>query len=192
MKTDAQKRTEEHKNMDIKQRISSTVRDIPDFPVKGVVFKDITPVLQDIALFNDIIIELAEKFKDKKIDKIAGIESRGFIFGMPLSVKMNIPFIPIRKKGKLPSKTVSMSYDLEYGQATIEIHEDAINKDENILLIDDLLATGGTTDAAIKLINKLNGNVIAAAFVLELAFLNGRAKISSKETEIFSIFKVES
>lgn len=177
--------------MDIKQRISSTVRDIPDFPVKGVVFKDITPVLQDIALFNDIISEMAEQFKDKKIDKIAGIESRGFIFGMPLSVKMNIPFIPIRKKGKLPAKTIAMNYDLEYGQATIEIHEDAVSKSEKVLIIDDLLATGGTTNAAIKLVEQIGGEVIAAAFVLELAFLNGREKIENKTAEIFSLLKVD-
>jgi adenine phosphoribosyltransferase len=172
------------------QKLSSVIRDIQDFPVKNIIFKDITPVLQDIELFNDIIDAIAEEFRDKKINKIAAIESRGFIFGMPLAVKMNIPFVPIRKKGKLPAETVSVSYNLEYGQATIEIHRDAVKKGEKILIIDDLLATGGTTAAAIKLVENIGGNVIAAAFVLELAFLNGREKIGVKSTEIFSLLKV--
>ena len=175
--------------MDIK-KLSSAIRDIPDFPVKGIIFKDITPVLQDIELFNEIIDALADKCKDFKINKIAGIESRGFIFGMPLSVKMNIPFIPIRKKGKLPSKTVAMKYALEYGEAVIEIHEDAVKKGEKVLIIDDLLATGGTTNAAIKLVEQIGGNVVASAFVLELAFLNGRNKIENKSSEIFSLLKI--
>jgi adenine phosphoribosyltransferase len=171
-------------------RLASVIRDIPDFPVKGIIFKDITPVLQDIALFNEVIDAIAGKFKDSKIDKITGIESRGFIFGMPLAVKMDIPFVLIRKKGKLPSKTIAMSYDLEYGKATIEIHEDAVKKNENVLIIDDLLATGGTTNAAIKLIGQIGGNVVASAFVLELAFLKGREKIENKSAEIFSLLKV--
>jgi adenine phosphoribosyltransferase len=171
------------------QKLLSTVRDIPDFPIQGVIYKDITPILQDIGLFNYIINALAEKFKDKKINKIAGIESRGFIFGMPLSLKMNIPFIPIRKEGKLPAKTIGVSYNLEYGHAAIEIHEDAIKKDERVLIIDDILATGGTMAAAIKLIEQINGNVVAAAFILELAFLNGREKICNKSVEIFSLLK---
>ncbi|MCL2145166.1 MAG: adenine phosphoribosyltransferase [Endomicrobia bacterium] len=175
--------------MDIK-KLSSTIRDIPDFPAKGIIFKDITPLLQDTALFNEVIEHISDKFKNFKIDKIAGIESRGFIFGMPLAVKMNVPFVPIRKKGKLPAKTVSISYELEYGSAVIEIHEDAVKNGENILIIDDLLATGGTTNAAIKIVEQLGGNVVASAFVLELAFLNGREKIENKSAEIFSILKV--
>jgi adenine phosphoribosyltransferase len=172
------------------QKLSSAIRDIHDFPVKDIIFKDITPVLQDINLFNGIIDAIAEEFRDKKINKIAAIESRGFIFGMPLAVKMDIPFVPIRKKGKLPAETAFISYDLEYGQATIEIHKDAVKKDEKVLIIDDLLATGGTTDAAIKLVEQIGGDVIAAAFVLELTFLNGREKIGNKSAEIFSILKV--
>ena len=175
--------------MDI-NRISSAVRDIPDFPAKGIVFKDITPILQDINLFEEIIASIADEFKNVRIDKIAGIKSRGFIFAMPLAVKMKIPFIPIRKKGKLPAKTVSMSYKLEYGQADIEIHADAVKKDEKILLLDDLLATGGTTDAAVKLIEGIGGKVIAAAFVLELAFLKGREKIENKNIDVFSLLKI--
>lgn len=175
--------------MDI-NKISSAVRDIPDFPSKGIVFKDITPILQDINLFDEIIASIADKFKNIRIDKIAGIESRGFIFAMPLAVKMKIPFIPIRKKGKLPAKTVSMSYRLEYGQGDIEIHADAVKKDERVLLIDDLLATGGTTNAAVKLVEGIGGKVIAAAFVLELVFLKGRENIENKNIDLFSLLKV--
>jgi adenine phosphoribosyltransferase len=172
------------------RRLESAVRDIPDFPVKGIVFKDITPILQNIELFNETIGALAEKFKNHSIDKIAGIESRGFIFGMPLAVKMNLPFVPIRKKGKLPAKTVEATYNLEYGTAAIEIHADALNKGEKVLIIDDLLATGGTTNAAIELVEKLDANAVAAAFVLELSFLNGRKNIKSKNTEIVSLLIV--
>ena len=175
--------------MDI-NKLSAVIRDIQDFPIKGIIFKDITPVLQNIELFNEIIAAIADKFKDSGIDKIAGIESRGFIFGMPLAVKMNIPFIPIRKKGKLPAKTAAISYELEYGSAEIEIHEDAVKKGEKVLIIDDLLATGGTTNAAIKLVEKIGGNITAAAFVLELSFLKGRDKIENKSVEIFSLLKV--
>ncbi|MCL1972142.1 MAG: adenine phosphoribosyltransferase [Endomicrobia bacterium] len=171
-------------------KLSAAIRDIQDFPIKGIIFKDITPVLKNIELFNEIITAISDKFKDSGIDKIAGIESRGFIFGMPLAVKMNIPFIPIRKKGKLPAKTVAISYALEYGTAEIEIHEDSVKKGEKVLIIDDLLATGGTTNAAIKLVEKIGGNIIAAAFVLELSFLKGRDKIENKSAEIFSLLKV--
>jgi adenine phosphoribosyltransferase len=177
--------------MNMANRLSCAIRDIPDFPVKGIIFKDITPILHDIVLFNDIIAVTADKYKGYKIDKIAGIESRGFLFGMPLALKMNIPFVPIRKKGKLPAKTVSVSYDLEYGTATIEIHVDALKKGENVLIIDDLLATGGTTNAAIKLVEQIGGKVSAAAFVLELAFLHGRDNIENKNVEIFSLLEVK-
>ncbi|MCL2484847.1 MAG: adenine phosphoribosyltransferase [Endomicrobia bacterium] len=173
------------------KKLEKTIRDVLDFPVKGIVFKDITPVLQDISLFKEVIDGLADKFKDYKIDKIAGVESRGFIFGMPLALKMGIPFIPVRKKGKLPAETVEVTYSLEYGQASIEMHKDAVNSGENVLIIDDLLATGGTTNAAIELIKKLEGNPVAAAFVVELGFLSGRNNISNanQNIEVFSILK---
>ena len=163
--------------MEIKEEIVKAIRDIPDFPTKGVIFKDITPLLSDINLYNKIIDTIAEQYKDKNITKIAGLESRGFIFGISLAQKLNIPFIPIRKKGKLPYKTVSVSYDLEYGSATIEMHIDAINEKDNVLIVDDLLATGGTACAAIELVKKLKGNVLACAFVIELTFLNGKDKL---------------
>ena len=171
--------------MEIKEEIVKVVRDIPDFPVKGVIFKDITPLLSDINLYNKIIDTIANKYKDKNITKIAGLESRGFIFGVSLAQKLNVPFIPIRKKGKLPYKTVSTTYSLEYGTATIEMHIDAVNEKDNVLIVDDLLATGGTACAAIDLVKKLKGNVIACAFVIELTFLNGKEKL--KDTEYSSI-----
>ena len=171
------------------EKLAKTIRDVKDFPVKGIVFKDITPVLKDIALFNEVIELLAEKFKGLNIDKIAGIESRGFLFGIPLSVKMNVPFIPIRKKGKLPAETVEASYELEYGAATVEIHKDAVSEGEKVLIVDDLLATGGTINASVELIEKLKGKPAAAAFVIELSFLNGKNNIKDKKLEVFSILK---
>ena len=163
--------------MEIKEDIIKAVRDIPDFPVKGVVFKDITPLLSDISLYNRIIDTMANQYKGKNITKIAGLESRGFIFGISLAQKLNVPFVPIRKKGKLPYKTVSTTYSLEYGTATIEMHIDAINEKDNVLIVDDLLATGGTACAAIELVKKLNAAVAGCAFVIELTFLNGKDKL---------------
>ena len=143
--------------MVLKEAITKAVRDIPDFPVKGVVFKDITPLLYDINLYNKIIDNIVDFYKNKNITKVAGLESRGFIFGISVAQKLNVPFVPIRKKGKLSYKTVSATYSLEYGSATIEMHVDAVNEKDNVLIIDDLLATGGTISAAIDLIKKLNG-----------------------------------
>ncbi|MDR3256759.1 MAG: adenine phosphoribosyltransferase [Endomicrobium sp.] len=175
--------------MSLELKIKNTIRDVINFPSKGIVFKDITPVFKNIFLFNEIIDVFVAKYKNIKIDKIAGIESRGFVFGMPLAVKMNIPFILIRKRGKLPAETVEANYSLEYGATTIEMHKDAVSKSENVLIVDDLLATGGTVNAAIELIEILKGNVIAAVFVSELLFLKGREKIKNKKIEIFSIVK---
>jgi adenine phosphoribosyltransferase len=177
--------------MDFKTKLLQTVRSVNDFPVKGIIFRDITPILQDIALFNDVIDCFAQKFKDHKIDRIVGIESRGFLFGMPLAVKMNIPFAPIRKKGKLPYNKIDAAYDLEYGSAVVEIHSDAIKEGDRVLVIDDLLATGGTINAAVELIEKLKGKAVAAAFVLNLAFLNNRGSIRNKDIEVFTIVDYE-
>ncbi|MBR3654169.1 MAG: adenine phosphoribosyltransferase [Elusimicrobia bacterium] len=163
--------------MEIKDSIVKAVRDIPDFPVKGVIFKDITPILSDMDLYNKIVETIVDKYKDKNITKVAGLESRGFIFGISIAQKLNIPFIPIRKKGKLPYKTVSATYSLEYGTSTIEMHIDAVNENDNVLIVDDLLATGGTVCAAIELVKQLKGNVAACAFVIELTFLNGKDKL---------------
>jgi adenine phosphoribosyltransferase len=162
--------------MSLEQKIKDSVRDILDFPSPKIVFKDITPILKNVCLFNEIVNTFADKYKDLKIDKIAAIEARGFIFGAPLAARMKLPFVPIRKKGKLPAEVVSASYNLEYGSAIIEIHKDAVVSGENILLVDDLLATGGTLAASYELIKKLNGNLIGAAFVVELDFLKGRER----------------
>ena len=171
------------------ERIAKTVRDIHDFPKKGIIFKDIAPILKDISLFGDIINFLADKYSAAGVTKIAGIESRGFLFGMPLALKMGVPFIPVRKKGKLPGETVEVSYDLEYGSACIEVQSDAISAQDKVLIIDDLLATGGTAVASINLIKKLKGAPVAVAFVLELSFLNGRENLKNSGTEIFSILR---
>ncbi|AKL97795.1 adenine phosphoribosyltransferase [Endomicrobium proavitum] len=169
--------------------LSAAVRNVANFPVKGVTFKDITPIFANIKLFNKIIDAFADKFADLKIDKIAGVESRGFLFGMPLAVKMNIPFVLIRKKGKLPGDTIWASYNLEYGTAIIETHKDSFSEGEKVLLIDDLLATGGTINASAELVRQLKAKTVAAAFVAELAFLKGRENIKDKNIEIFSIIK---
>ena len=157
--------------------IKSKIRDVPDFPREGIVFKDITTVLRDHEAFKHSVDLLAKHFEKQKIDYIAGIEARGFIFGSALAYKLGIGFIPIRKPGKLPSKTERISYDLEYGKDSLEIHIDAIEPGKRVLIVDDLLATGGTAEAAIKLVKKIGGVIIGIAFVVELEFLKGREKL---------------
>lgn len=157
--------------------LKSTIRDVPDFPKPGIIFKDITPILSDSKIFGRVIDSFAEHYASKKIDAIVGIESRGFLFGAPLAYKLNASCIPVRKKGKLPYKTVEVSYDLEYGSATIEMHVDAIMPGQRVLVVDDLLATGGTAAATCELIEKQGGKIVECAFVVELAFLNGREKL---------------
>ncbi|MCY4779694.1 adenine phosphoribosyltransferase [Sphingobacterium sp. UT-1RO-CII-1] len=171
----------------LEQRLKEVIREVPDFPSKGVVFKDITPVLQDQILCTQIVDEFVKQLKGVKIDVIAGVESRGFLFGLMLANKLKIPFVPIRKQGKLPCKTISESYKLEYGQATIEVHEDAFLEGSNVLIHDDLLATGGTVVASSKLIEKLGGNVVGYSFVISLDFLNGRGGLSRFSDNIISL-----
>lgn len=173
--------------MELTKALNNTIRDILDFPVKGIVFKDITPLLSDIKLYNAVIDKMAEQYKNKNINKIVGLESRGFIFGISLAQKLGVSFVPIRKKGKLPYKTISTQYCLEYGTACIEMHTDAISENDNVLLVDDLLATGGTSSAGVELVRKLKGNVVACVFLIELLFLNGKSKL--KDIEVFSILK---
>jgi len=163
------------------------IRDIPDFPKKGIIFKDITTLLKDASAFKKVIDVLYDRYKLKKIDKIVAIESRGFIFGGALANKLGVGFVPVRKKGKLPSKTYSVNYDLEYGTDTLEMHCDAIKPGENILLLDDLLATGGTASAVSKLIEKMGGKIEEIAFLIELAFLKGRDKLQGHN--VFSMIK---
>ncbi|MGE3063575.1 MAG: adenine phosphoribosyltransferase [bacterium] len=157
--------------------ISKIVRDVPDFPIKGIVFKDITPVLQDEKAFSEAIRMMDEKIDFSKVDKIAGIESRGFIFGSILAYKHNKGFVPIRKKGKLPYATIEETYALEYGEATIEMHTDAVAKGERVLIVDDLLATGGTTKATATLIERSGGTIEGMLFLIELDSLEGRKKV---------------
>jgi adenine phosphoribosyltransferase len=167
--------------------LKKAIRDVPDFPKKGIIFKDITPVIQNPELFKKAIDELYEKFKDRKIDIVASIESRGFIFGAALAYKLDAGFVPVRKKGKLPFKTYSATYALEYGEDTLEVHQDAIGKGDKVLIIDDLLATGGTLGAVINLVKKMGGEIAGIGFLIELTFLKGREK--NKGHEIFSLIK---
>ena len=163
--------------------LASYLRDVKDFPKPGIVFKDITPMLQSPAAMDEAIRQLADRFKADKIDKIAAIESRGFIFGAPLALRMGIGFIPVRKPGKLPWRTQSVNYMLEYGSGTLEIHEDAVQKGERVVVVDDLLATGGTARAACELVERLGGRLIGCAFIVELAFLAGRKKLTGHRIE---------
>lgn len=160
---------------------ASLIKDVPDFPKKGVGFKDITPLLADPAAFSAAVDRMAEPFQNAGIQIVAGIESRGFLLAAPLALRLGAGIVPIRKKGKLPRKTKSATYDLEYGQDTIEAHEDAFPAGSKVLLVDDVLATGGTAKAACELIEKIGGTVVCAAFLIELGFLNGRGKLAGRE-----------
>lgn len=158
--------------------VKDKIRAVVDFPKPGIVFRDITTGIKDAKTLHFMIDYLCEQFKDDKIDYIAGIESRGFIFGMPMAYKLGCGFIPIRKPNKLPAETISESYGLEYGKDTIEIHKDAIEQGANVLVVDDLLATGGTAQAACKLVKRTGGNLVGIAFLIELNDLNGREKLN--------------
>ncbi len=163
----------------VEAHVRKAIRDIPDFPKPGIIFKDITPVLQDGKLFAEVVDAFAAALKGKKISYVVGIEARGFVFGAALAYKLGVGLIPARKKGKLPHKTIVESYKLEYGEATLEMHQDALKKGDRVVLIDDLLATGGTAAATAKLIER-NGAVIEKIlFVVELAFLNGRKALNN-------------
>ncbi|MEM9859523.1 MAG: adenine phosphoribosyltransferase [Bacteroidota bacterium] len=159
--------------MNITDKIKSKIRDVKDFPKPGITFKDITPLLSDPGLCEEIVKHLAGQWKGQKIDAIVGIESRGFLFGMLMAQHMHLPFVPVRKKGKLPADTISYSYALEYGEATIEIHTDSIKEGWKVLIHDDLLATGGTAAAAAELVKNLNGSIAGFSFLVELDFLKG-------------------
>ena len=165
--------------MDLKTKI----REIPDFPKPGILFYDITTLLQDKDALKESIEQLYDLIKNRKIDKIAAIESRGFLFAIPLALKLNCGFAIIRKPGKLPYKKISESYDLEYGSNTIEMHEDAIKKGETVLLFDDLLATGGTMKAAANMVEKLGGKIDSILFLVELTFLKGRDKLQGYDVK---------
>ncbi|MDP8265004.1 MAG: adenine phosphoribosyltransferase [Candidatus Aceula lacicola] len=159
------------------KKLQDYIRDIPDFPKKGIIFKDITTLLNDKIAFKKSIDALAKKFKGKKIDYVVSVEARGFIFGAALAYKLQAGFVPVRKKGKLPSKTKSVTYDLEYGTDTLEIHSDAIKKNAKVLIVDDLLATGGTVKATTQLLKGFKASIVGIAFLIELKFLKGRDKL---------------
>ena len=172
---------------DLIEKLRAGVRDVPDFPKPGIVFKDITPILSDGALFKASIDVFLERCRGKKIDKIVGIDARGFLFGSAVAYELGVGFVPIRKRGKLPYKTETAKYSLEYGKAEMEMHVDAISPGEQIVLVDDLLATGGTSAAAAMLIVKTGGKLLEAQFLIELEFLHGRQKLAP--TPVVSFLK---
>ncbi len=163
------------------EMIQSKIRDIPDFPKPGIIFKDITPLLQDRDAFQGCINRMAERLEKLSVDLVVGIEARGFIFGPAVAYRLKKGFVPLRKKGKLPWKTEQISYALEYGEATLEVHCDGVARGQRVAIIDDVLATGGTAVAACELIEKMGGKVAALAFLGELGFLNGRSKLAGYE-----------
>ncbi|HEY5615718.1 MAG TPA: adenine phosphoribosyltransferase [Bacteroidota bacterium] len=169
--------------------LAKVIRDVPDFPQKGIVFKDITTLLQNPDAFRKALNIFYERYRDEKITKVAGVESRGFIFGAALAVQLGVGFVPIRKKGKLPAETIREEYALEYGTDSIEVHTDAIQKGERVLIHDDLLATGGTIQAACKLVERLGGKIVGLSFLVELSFLKGREKL--KGNDVFSIVQYD-
>lgn len=171
----------------IEAKIKKTLRDVVDFPSPGIIFKDITTLLKEPVLCAEITEALMAQLKGIKIDVVAGIESRGFLFGFTLAQALNVPFVPIRKVGKLPYKTVQQSYDLEYGSATLEIHEDAFTAGQQVLIHDDLLATGGTVVAASKLVHQLGAHVAAYSFLISLDFLKGKERLDSYCHHTFSL-----
>lgn len=167
------------------QNLKDKIRSIPDFPIPGITFRDITTLMQDADGLRQTCDVFFERYKDLKIDKVVGIDARGFIFGSVLAYRLGVGFVPVRKKGKLPFKTISEKYALEYGTAEVEIHDDAIAEGERVVVVDDLIATGGTVLAAIKLIEQLKGNIVECAFVVELTDLKGRETIG--DYSVFSI-----
>lgn len=169
-----------------KKKYEQLIKDVPNFPKSGIVFKDITPILQDPIAFNEVLDEMSEIVQKTQPDIIVGIESRGFIFGTPLAAKNNIPFVLARKPGKLPRETISYSYELEYGNSTIEIHKDSIKPNQKVLIVDDLLATGGTVNAVQKIVKELKGQIVGNLFLIELSFLKGRDNI---ESDTYSLIK---
>lgn len=169
--------------------LEKSIRNIPDFPKPGILFRDVTTLIQDKTAFKKAVDLLAKKYKNLKIDKVVGVEARGFIFGAALAYKTGAGFVPVRKKGKLPHKTISTTYELEYGTDTLEIHKDALTPGEKVLIIDDLLATGGTVKAVVDLVRQLQGKIVGIGFVIELVDLHGRDKL--KEYPLFSLIKFQ-
>ena len=171
------------------KKLEEYVKSIPDFPEKGIIFRDVTSVLQDAEGLHLAIDQMQEKLEGVDFDVVLGPESRGFIFGVPIAYNMHKAFVPVRKKGKLPRATISQTYDLEYGTATIEIHKDAIQPGQKVVIIDDLIATGGTTEAIIKMVEELGGEVVKIVFLMELAGLKGREKLNGYDIDSAIIYE---
>tara|TARA_B100000508_G_scaffold75230_1_gene58590 strand:+ start:52368 stop:52910 length:543 start_codon:yes stop_codon:yes gene_type:complete len=162
---------------ELEKTIKHVVRDVKDFPKEGILFKDVSTILMDPQLSNDILDAFVSSAKEKEITKVVGIESRGFLFGPAIAMKLGVPFVMLRKEGKLPYKKVKYAYDLEYGKAVVEVHEDAFQENDNVLIHDDLLATGGTAEAAAQLVKQFGANVAEFSFLIDLSFLNGQEKL---------------
>ena len=171
------------------KKLEEYVKSIPDFPEKGIIFRDVTSVLQDAEGLHLAIDQMQEKLEGVEFDVVLGPEARGFIFGVPIAYNMHKAFVPVRKKGKLPRATISQTYDLEYGTATIEIHKDAIQPGQKVVIIDDLIATGGTTEAIIKMVEELGGEVVKIVFLMELAGLKGRERLSGYDIDSAIIYE---
>lgn len=176
---------------DVQQLIKNSIKTIPDYPLPGIMFRDVTSLIENGVAFSATIAQFVARYKDQKIDKVVGTEARGFIFGAPLAAAIGAGFVPVRKPGKLPRETIQESYTLEYGTDELHIHNDAIKEGETVLLMDDLLATGGTAEASVKLIQRLGGIVIEAAFVIELPTLLGAQKLQQLAVPHFSLISFE-
>ena len=171
--------------------IKSKIRTIKNYPIDGVMFRDITTLFEDPEGLRDSINKLSERYKDLKIDKIAAVEARGFILGAPLAYILNVGLVLIRKPGKLPAKTISQDYDLEYGSDQIEIHSDAIKPGEKVLIVDDLIATGGTAEAAVKIVEKMEGQIVECCFIIDLPDIGGRARLEGIGQKVFTLCEFE-
>ena len=173
--------------MSIEEKLKTIIRDVPDFPKPGILFKDISTIMLNPEISNEVLNHLVELYRDQQIEGVAGIESRGFLFGYPLAMRLGVPFILIRKEGKLPYKKISFSYELEYGFSTIELHEDAVKPGQRILIHDDLLATGGSAEAAANLIKQCGGELAGFNFLVALSFLNGEEKLNKLSPNIIHL-----
>jgi adenine phosphoribosyltransferase len=174
--------------MDVAE-LRSKIRDIKDFPTEGILFRDITTLLQDAPAWASVIDHLAKRYEQEKVEVVVGVESRGFIFGGALAHQLGAGFVPVRKRGKLPSRTIEEEYELEYGRDVLAIHEDAIRRGQRVLAVDDLLATGGTMAATLRLVERLGGTVVGAAFLIELAFLPGRERLKGYPLEVLITYQ---
>lgn len=173
------------------ETLRSLIRDVPGFPKPGIVFKDITTLLKEGRGLREVVDRIAERYRPHRVDKVAAVDARGFIVGSAVAYSLGAGLVPIRKKGKLPWKTYQASYELEYGTDTLEIHQDALTRGAHILIVDDLLATGGTAEAVVKLVRQLEGQIVGIAFLVELTFLKGRERLAPYGAEIFSLIQYD-